>query len=354
MWHLYCDYCRTAIYLALAAINVTGFEVILPAFTCATTLPDAIVQAGGIPVFVEIEKRNFQIKLDELKKLITSKTKAIVSHHYFGSYCKNVEYIQEIADEKGLFHIEDFAHCLGIKKEPVGDIAVYSYSKNLINPGGGKVLFRKQELFDEAYRIQKSNANPFHSFITNYETFAYMRALKLDRLNGAKNNSKNISFSIKHLIVKILKFSCLYPKRYFYQISDFDLGKRFRQLDTRMTREQKSMIFCSLMYLEDKVLERKKKACRLNKIFPSYLDINDNIFTNYVVFANSVTDLENICIRMGIRTRRPWPVFQKYWSGQYTEGVNYIANNILLLDIDSFGQKSYEFLKREFHANSLL
>jgi len=45
---LYTNYARTAIYLSLLACEVKNKQVLLPAFTCNTTLPSAIIQAGAI------------------------------------------------------------------------------------------------------------------------------------------------------------------------------------------------------------------------------------------------------------------------------------------------------------------
>jgi len=352
-FEIYTSYARTAIYLALLTIDVKDKEIMLPTFTCATTLPDAIVQAGGVPIFIDVHKTNLQMIEAEIEKNINSKTKAIITHHYYGSYCSNVKKINVLCKKYNLFHIEDYAHGLGLMKEVVGDIAVFSFSKNLNNPGGGKVVFTNKILFEKALKIQKNNKNIFHSFIINVETFEYLKQLIIDR--SCNYNRLKYSFSLQNYILKVIakliKLLGLYPQNYFYKIKPGDVGKKYVLFDTRMTRKQKEYIEKKLVNLEILLNERKQIAIKLNKILPSFLPIKDNIFTNYVIYSDDLENIQKILNSLKIKTRRVWPFFQKYWPEQKTDTIKELSKKLLLIDIDCIDKYKIKKLMVILHGN---
>src|SRR5690242_7122052 len=101
-----------ALQIAMMALNLQpGDEVITPSFTyIATTEVVALLRLK--PVFVEVDKRTFNIDADNLRKAITPKTKAIVPVHLYGQSC-DMETIMQIANEHNLFVIEDNAQSIG-------------------------------------------------------------------------------------------------------------------------------------------------------------------------------------------------------------------------------------------------
>ena len=58
------SYGRTALLLALKSIPVSGKEVILPAFTCPISVTGAVIEAGAIPVFVDINLKNLNFNIN--------------------------------------------------------------------------------------------------------------------------------------------------------------------------------------------------------------------------------------------------------------------------------------------------
>src|SRR5215831_3615070 len=87
-----------ALQIAMMALDLKpGDEVITPSFTyIATTEVVALLRLK--PVFVEVDKRTFNIEVESLSKVITSKTKAIVPVHLYG-HSANMEEIMQIANE---------------------------------------------------------------------------------------------------------------------------------------------------------------------------------------------------------------------------------------------------------------
>src|SRR6187401_578956 len=101
-----------ALQIAMMALELEpGDEVITPSFTyIATTEVVALLRLK--PVFVEVDKKTFNINADALQKAITPRTKAIVPVHLYGQSC-DMEPIMRIANENNLFVIEDNAQSIG-------------------------------------------------------------------------------------------------------------------------------------------------------------------------------------------------------------------------------------------------
>ena len=116
----YCDskYCvgagngLDALMLALKALDIKqGHEVIVPSNTyIATAL--AVTYVGATPVFVEPDIRTFNIDPNNIERVISEKTKAIMPVHLYGQPC-DMDPIMEIAKKHNLYVIEDCAQAHG-------------------------------------------------------------------------------------------------------------------------------------------------------------------------------------------------------------------------------------------------
>ena len=88
-----------------------GDEVITTPFTFIAT-SNAIIIAGGKPVFVDIDPETYLIDPKKIEAAITSRTKAIMPVHLYGRVC-NMEEINSIAQKYNLVVIEDTAQAFG-------------------------------------------------------------------------------------------------------------------------------------------------------------------------------------------------------------------------------------------------
>ena len=119
----------------------------------ATT--NAILYAGGIPVFADIESLERPlVSVREVERLLTPKTKAIVVMHY-GGY-PYMDEILVLAKQRGIPVVEDAAHAIGsrYKGKPCGTIGAagaFSFfaNKNLPAGEGGAVVTSDAKLFEE-------------------------------------------------------------------------------------------------------------------------------------------------------------------------------------------------------------
>ena len=137
-----------ALESAIAALNLpAGGEVITTPFTFASTT-HAIVRNGLVPVFCDINDRDFTIDITKLESLINDRTVAIVPVHVYGNLC-DVEGIDRIAKKYGLKVIYDAAHAFAVKYKGVssacfGDASMFSFhaTKVFNTIEGGAVCFQ--------------------------------------------------------------------------------------------------------------------------------------------------------------------------------------------------------------------
>lgn len=147
-----------------------GDEVILPAYTyCATA--NVVMHCGAIPVMVDINKEDFNISIDAVKKAITPKTKAIIpvdisglpiDYNELNNLVKSKE-IQKLFTPSSenqekldrILILSDAAHSFGAtyegkKSGTLTDISVFSFHavKNLTTAEGGAVCLNLPKAFD--------------------------------------------------------------------------------------------------------------------------------------------------------------------------------------------------------------
>ena len=134
----------SALNLALSLIDIKNKEVILPSLSFVSTA-HAVIINGGIPVFADIEPETMCIDPNEIQKLITAKTTAILPVHFGGFPC-NLKDIENIAEKHNLIIIEDAAHAAGAtyNKKKIGShgtAVCFSFHpvKNLAMPTGGLI-----------------------------------------------------------------------------------------------------------------------------------------------------------------------------------------------------------------------
>ena len=131
-----------ALDAALKALGVsTGDEVIVTSRTFIASV-SSIINAGAVPVFVDIDRSSQNITSNTIHAAINKKTKAIVCVHLAGWPC-DMDEIMTIADEYGLHVIEDCAQAHGAKYKgksvgSIGHIGCWSFCQDKIMTTGGE------------------------------------------------------------------------------------------------------------------------------------------------------------------------------------------------------------------------
>lgn len=147
----------SGLMIALGAIGLSpGDEVIVPPMTMSATAVTPLVY-GGIPVFVDMEPDTFCLDYEQVAQAITPKTRAILVVDLFGHPAKLAQ-LRKLADERGLFLIEDAAQSPLASEQGrlagcVGHIGVFSLNRHKhIQTGEGGVCVTDDE--DLALRMQ--------------------------------------------------------------------------------------------------------------------------------------------------------------------------------------------------------
>lgn len=136
-----------------AGIN-SGDEVITTPMTFAASA-NCVLYQGGMPVFVDIDKKTYNIDPLKIKKKISRGTKAIIPVDYTGQPC-DLDEINDIARESGLIVIEDASHAIGSiyqqkKIGSISDLSIFSFHpvKHMTTGEGGIVTTNSKELYEK-------------------------------------------------------------------------------------------------------------------------------------------------------------------------------------------------------------
>ena len=128
-----------------------GDEIVTVAAGFPTTI-NPMIQFGCIPVFVDVDIPSYNIKVEDIEKAISPKTKAIMLAHALGNPF-NISVVMAIAKKYNLWVVEDDCDSLGATYEgkktgTFGDLATLSfYPAHHITMGeGGAVLVNNASL----------------------------------------------------------------------------------------------------------------------------------------------------------------------------------------------------------------
>lgn len=248
---------------AIAALNLPeGGEVITTPFTFASTT-HAIVRNGLIPVFCDVNDRDYTMDTRVLESLITDRTVAIVPVHVYGNIC-DVEEIDRIAQKYGLKVIYDAAHAFAVKYKGgsianYGDASMFSFhaTKVFNTIEGGAVCFKN----DRWVQLLNDTKN---FGIRSEEEVAYVGG-------NAKMNEFQAAMGLcnmKHLDEEILKRKAV-VERYRERLSGVEGIKLCqRQENVETNYAYFPVVFDGYKYTRNEVFEMlKAKGVTARKYF---------------------------------------------------------------------------------------
>jgi len=160
--------CTTALHLALAATSIMpGDEVITVSHSFIATA-NVILYCGGTPVFVDVDRRTYNIDPSLVEAAVTSKTRAILCVHQMGMPC-DMHSIIEVAHKYDLPVIEDAACAIGSEilwdgswekiGKPHGDVACFSFHpRKVITTGDGGMITTDSADLDNNFRLLRQHA----------------------------------------------------------------------------------------------------------------------------------------------------------------------------------------------------
>lgn len=214
-----CSNGTTALHLALLALGIKkGDEVIVPTFTYIATV-NAISYVGATPVFADCYMDTYAIKTEDVKRLITKKTKAVILVHLYGSVSVSESLINMLRKHK-IKIIEDCAESLGSKYSGTySDIATYSFfgNKTITTGEGGMLTTDSKKLSDKITKLKGqglSGKKEYHHDIIgyNYRMTNIQAAIGLSQLERVWliiGHKKNIHEQYKKHLGHLVKFQSI-------------------------------------------------------------------------------------------------------------------------------------------------
>jgi perosamine synthetase len=152
---------RHALAAILNALQLdNGDEVILPGYTCVV-VANSVLYNGLKPVYCDIELDTFGPSLESIKKLVTSKTKVIVTQHTYGLVCRDYEDILSFAKKNEIYIVDDCAQATGAmyKNKKLGYFAIAAFyslqHSKIITCGDGGIAATNDDSIAKKINIVK-------------------------------------------------------------------------------------------------------------------------------------------------------------------------------------------------------
>jgi dTDP-4-amino-4,6-dideoxygalactose transaminase len=151
--HCNCSSALTSMYFALDL--EPGSEVMVPSYTFFSTCL-AMRFFGLVPIFVDIDPKTACFDLEDARRKLTPRTKALVAMHSWGLPCE-LDHIADFCREKGLILLEDAAHAHGATMQgravgTWGAIGATSFQATKVLPGieGGMGMYQSRDYYERA------------------------------------------------------------------------------------------------------------------------------------------------------------------------------------------------------------
>jgi dTDP-4-amino-4,6-dideoxygalactose transaminase len=158
----------TALWVALSGLGIgPGDEVIVPGYTFIASM-SAVIYARAIPILAEVDKT---LNLDpaDVRRKITPRTKAILVVHMLGNPAR-MDGLKAIADEHGLFLIEDCAQAFGATYHgsplgSIGNAGIFSFNifKTITAGDGGMVVTSEEAAYKRFFGLHDQGHSPLRT-----------------------------------------------------------------------------------------------------------------------------------------------------------------------------------------------
>lgn len=168
-----------ALHLALLALGIgPGDEVLVPTLTYIASV-NMIALAGATPVLVDAVGSTWQMDPDDVRRKVTSRTRAVLAVHLYGQSC-DMDQLVAICKEKRLWLVEDCAEAFGSAYRgrslgTFGDLATFSFfgNKTITTGEGGMVVSRNADLMEKVVHLKGQGVSPTREYWHDVLGFNY-------------------------------------------------------------------------------------------------------------------------------------------------------------------------------------
>lgn len=265
--------CTTALHLCMIVADIkAGDEVICPSMSYIATA-NSVQYVGAKPIFAEVNQ-HYNLDIEDVKRKITSKTKAILLVHQIGMPA-DIDSFRILCDEKKLILIEDAACAIGssYKGAKIGshsDLVCFSFHpRKIVSTGDGGMITTSNE--------------------------AFANRMKLLRQHGMSVNDR-----VRHLSTKVIMEDHL-EVGYNYRLTDIQAAvgiKQLEKLELILSERSKIANFYieNLKEISTIILPKEDEGYKTNwQSFSVYLKDNCPIKRD---------DLMQLLLEKGIASRR--------------------------------------------------
>lgn len=224
-----------ALITSLVQLDIGGGdEVLVPPYTFIATV-QAVLAAGAMPIFVDVDPETFQIDPSKIGDKITSRTRAILPVHICGFPADMVQ-IMAIANKHDLVVVEDAcqAWTAEIDHKQVGtfgNAGCFSFqnSKNIPIGEGGAIVSNDDEFMDRCFSYH-NYGNPYGSMVgevrsgtqipgTKLRWTEYQAAIGLAQLKRFEEQSRTRSRNAEYLRAQIMDMPGILPYRLYDNVT---------------------------------------------------------------------------------------------------------------------------------------
>ena len=188
-----------AICCAILSNRFKGGEIICPALTFIATA-NAILQAGFIPKFVDIDRKTLGIDVSKIEGVINYNTVAIMPVHLMGKPC-NMDEIVRIANKYHLTIIEDCCEAHGSTYKGglvgnIGEMGCFSlYASHIVSSVEGGMIITDDPVIDSKCRSLRN-----HGMVNKFRFDDIGFSAKMNELEAAVGvgNIRNFESILEH------------------------------------------------------------------------------------------------------------------------------------------------------------
>jgi dTDP-4-amino-4,6-dideoxygalactose transaminase len=305
---------RSACYFILRhLISNKKKKILISPFTLPEVI-NSIFYAGGEPVYVDMDIKTGLPKIENLKKLITSDTAAIIITHLYSNKINILKFKNFFFNKIPV--IEDVAINFGAKLEKnklLGTIFDYGFCsfgvmKNLSTLNGGLIIVKNKISFQKIL-------NDYNTSTGKYPLSKGLKLISFCALIDICYNKLIYNFFTYYLI-KFLKkknilsfekfiYPGLYPKRYVSTPENYFLN--FFQPFSYLGLDNLKKLNNQLLYRRKNVMLYEKYLCK-KILINNYQDYDENVFLEFPILLkkNSSKLLSRKLYQYGYDIRHTW------------------------------------------------
>jgi len=317
-------YGRIALLDGLKVLDCTkGDNVLLPSYICDVTA-EPFYELGVQTTFYRV-LTNLQPNIEDIRKRINQKTKAILVVNYFG-FPQRLFEIQSICKEYGLTLIEDNAHGFLSRRNShllgtLGDIGFSSIWKILPVPNGAVLFVNNEQLMKTKSRSQI-------------------------RLSEESLRHVNLSKYILSSLLSYLEARYKFPSQYFRNVYYKFLSKVERDSTLDYQRAKVRLSGLSLKVLQkvdpEEIVSRRRenykfwldRLHRKHGVTIIFEDLPEGICPQvFPIIADDEDSLERKLLSRGIHVNHwPWLPREVKGNKEYPT-ANFLAEHLLVLPV---------------------